>query len=131
MEFGRLLKELRIKQGLSTHDLAKKSGVSQAYISQIERGAKTTPPKPDKIFKLHRHLGIGYSKLMRAAGYYVPDDSFNENELKVMESIEKGVPLVDLLKHKPLVDDIEITQTELEFAENVIRNYRKSVKKED
>lgn len=128
MEFGNFLKEIRIKQGLSMRELERRSKVSQAYISQIEKGERH--PKPEIIFKLAKPLDISYVKLMNAAGYIVQDDEFTEEELAFLSDVEAGKPLTDLMKHKPIIDDKEVTMAELEFAVDIIRSLRKKEEKE-
>jgi transcriptional regulator with XRE-family HTH domain len=129
MDFGRYLKELRIRRGLSMRELSRRSGVSQAYISQLEKGKRGTP-KPEVIFSLYPHLDISYSKLMNAAGYLVKDEEFTEEELEFLQQIEQGASLQELVKFKPTVDGKEVTLSELEFAVNVIRSLREQKEKE-
>lgn len=69
MGFAEYLKNLRREKGLSLRELAERSGVSNAYISQIERG-KRGVPSPDVLEKLAAGLGVSYAELMRAAGYW-------------------------------------------------------------
>jgi transcriptional regulator with XRE-family HTH domain len=40
---GMTLKKLRMEAGLTQEELAKKGGVTYAYISMLESGAKTNP----------------------------------------------------------------------------------------
>lgn len=42
-QIGRLIKRLRAKLGLTQTELARKSGVSQEYISQLEGGLDSMP----------------------------------------------------------------------------------------
>lgn len=128
MDFGRYLKELRIKRGFSMRELSRRSNVSQAYISQIERGERH--PKPEVIFKLAPPLDISYVKLMNSAGYLVKDEEFTQEELDYLKGIEEGTNIIDLIKHKPLLDGKEVTLSELEFAINIIRTYREQKEKE-
>ncbi len=44
-KFGKKIKELRVKRGMSQVDLAKKVGVHSTYISQIERGVQNVSLK--------------------------------------------------------------------------------------
>jgi transcriptional regulator with XRE-family HTH domain len=56
-EFGRYLKELRIKEKLSITELSLKTGVSNSYISQLENGLRGLPT--EEVFeKLCRGLGV-------------------------------------------------------------------------
>lgn len=124
MDFGRYLKEVRIKKGLSMRELSRRSGVSQAYISQLESGKKGTPT-PEQLFKLAPCLDIDYMDLMKAAGYVMEDSDFTEEELAFLKDIEEGKPLIELIKHKPTIDHREVTKEELEIAVDLIRSLRK------
>lgn len=67
-KLGAYLKQLRLDKNLTIRQLEKKSGVSNAYISQLENG-KRGLPTPDVLKKLHEPLGVGYDELMEKAGY--------------------------------------------------------------
>jgi SOS regulatory protein LexA len=67
-EFGNYLKKLRKENGLTIRQLTEKSGVSNAYLSQLETG-KRGIPKPEILAKLHGPLNVGYDELMEKAGY--------------------------------------------------------------
>jgi SOS regulatory protein LexA len=67
-DFGTYLKKLRLKSGLSLRDMEKRTGVSNAYISQLENG-KRGIPNPDTLKKIHEALGVTYDELMERAGY--------------------------------------------------------------
>ncbi|MFC3788687.1 helix-turn-helix transcriptional regulator [Paenibacillus sp. GCM10012307] len=69
--FGEYLRAIRKASGLSMAVLAEQSGVSQPYISQIERGERG--PSPEILKKLASALGTNYSELMLKAGY-VPEE---------------------------------------------------------
>lgn len=129
MEFGRFLKELRIRRGLSMRELSRRAGISQAYISQMEKGDRGNP-KPEVIVKLAPHLNISYPELMNVAGYLVKDNEFTEEEINFLESLDEGTPLIELMKLKPTIDQREITLTELDIAINVIRGLRQTKEKE-
>lgn len=130
MEFGRYIKEKRIKKGLSMRELARRSGVSQPYISQIENGKKGIPA-PEMLFKLAPHLGESYMELMDAAGYVSINEDFTDEGMDFLKDIDKGVDMIDLIKHKPTIDGREITLTELELAVHVIKNLRKAKEVDD
>ncbi|WGV58381.1 helix-turn-helix domain-containing protein [Brevibacillus brevis] len=68
-EFGQYLRELRKIKGLSTHELAVLSGVSQSYISHVESGRKKGVPGPDVLKKLSGPLGTQHEELMIKAGH--------------------------------------------------------------
>ena len=56
MNIGEPISELRIKKGLSQHDLAKIVGMSSSYLSRIEAGKKV--PSPELAEKIAAALGV-------------------------------------------------------------------------
>lgn len=52
----------RKKKGLTQSDLAKKIGVTNAYISRIENGAQI--PRADVLYKIAKELGVTMEQLM-------------------------------------------------------------------
>ncbi len=80
--FGLKLKQLRHQQGLSTAELASRTGFSPSYLNEIEKGKKY--PKTEKIFALAKALGTDYDSLV---------------ELKVSKQLE---PVVELLNSNVL-----------------------------
>ena len=62
--FGEYLKSLREKQRMSLREAEKESGVSNAYIAQIERGDRPAP-SPDILRKLSqlktRQIVVGFA----------------------------------------------------------------------
>lgn len=71
---GTYLKSLREAKGLSLRDVEEKSGISNAFISQLESG-KVKHPSPIKLYKLAETYGVPYEALMERAGYPVPENS--------------------------------------------------------
>ncbi len=68
MLFYEQLKGLRKQRGFTIREVAGRSGVSAAYISQLESGQRGTP-SPDILQKLSEGLESSYSQLMQLAGY--------------------------------------------------------------
>jgi transcriptional regulator with XRE-family HTH domain len=66
--FGHFLKSLREKQRMSLRDAERESGVSNAYIAQIEKGDRP-PPKPEILKKLSRAYNVTVRELFLRAGY--------------------------------------------------------------
>ena len=60
--FGLKLKNLRLKKNLSPQQLSEKSGISNSYLNEIEKGKKY--PKMDKITALSEALNIKYDDLV-------------------------------------------------------------------
>ena len=75
--FGLKIKQLRSELGLSTYDLADKTGLSPSYLNEIEKGKKY--PKTEKVFALAKALDSSYDALV---------------SLQVNKALE---PVVDLL----------------------------------
>lgn len=63
-----MLKTARESVALSLRAVEKRTGISNAYLSQLENG-RTTNPSPHVLAKLSRVYAISYSDLMLAAGY--------------------------------------------------------------
>ncbi len=62
------LRNVRKEQGLSLKKVEKLAGVSNAYLSQLERGLRN-PPHPDILKKLAKVYEVPLSELLAAAGY--------------------------------------------------------------
>ncbi|PPA70508.1 XRE family transcriptional regulator [Jeotgalibacillus proteolyticus] len=74
---------MRKEKKLSMRKLADRSGVSHAYISQLESG-KRDAPKPELIRKLSNGLGVDYHELMLWAGYITEPDQNKEGNQKIV-----------------------------------------------
>jgi HTH-type transcriptional regulator, competence development regulator len=62
------LRDIRAVKGFSLREVEKRTGISNAYLSQLER-AEAENPAPDKLHKLAQFYGVPYVDLMKAAGY--------------------------------------------------------------
>lgn len=99
LEFGAYLKELRKLQSLTIRQLEDKSGVSNAYLSQLENG-KRGIPSPEILKKIHKPLDVDYDQLMEKAGYITPDmrSELLPETLKTIDSYEALSELVQNAK---------------------------------
>ena len=70
---GLLLADLRVAKGLSLRQVeeATERAVSNAYLSQLERG-KIRKPSPNLLHSLAAVYGVPYEALMEKAGYLLP-----------------------------------------------------------
>lgn len=59
------LRRLRMRRKLSQNELAKRSGVSQSYISLLEAGGRGFRPGVDVLQRLARGLGVPVTELLR------------------------------------------------------------------
>ncbi|MGM0807574.1 MAG: helix-turn-helix domain-containing protein [Bacillota bacterium] len=125
MNFGKYLEELIIRRGLSLRELGKRAGISHSFLSLVINGKRGTP-SPEQLLKLAPHLEIDYMELMKNAGYVTEDIEFDKEELEFLDKLDSRVPIVELLKLNPTIDDKEVTETELELAIDVIRSLRKT-----
>jgi HTH-type transcriptional regulator, competence development regulator len=66
--FGDKIRSLREKAQLSLRQIEMLTGVSNAYLSQIELG-RVGPPSPRIVERLASALGIPYLELLSAAGH--------------------------------------------------------------
>lgn len=65
---GPTLRMLRKASGVTLKDIEQATGVSNAYLSQMETG-KIANPGPQILGKVAKHYGIPASNLLRMAGY--------------------------------------------------------------
>jgi transcriptional regulator with XRE-family HTH domain len=78
--FGEYLKSLREKQRMSLREAERESGVSNAYIAQIERGDRPAP-SPDILRKLAVAYKVTVRELLEKAGYLEePEMTMSEEE---------------------------------------------------
>ena len=66
--FGQYMHGLRKARGLTLKQVEAQAKVSNAYISQIERG-KRRPPHPDILKRLAKAYDVEHRDLLVAAGY--------------------------------------------------------------
>ena len=83
--FGPYLKELRRVCGLSLKQVEKAAGVSNAYLSQIERDLRN-PPHPDILKRLAQVYEVLPRELLIAAGYLEDETEKGVTRLKIEKS---------------------------------------------
>lgn len=66
--FGQYLKYLRKRQRMSLRDVERESGVSNAYIAQLEKGDRPAP-SADILKKLAGAYNVTVRELLMQAGY--------------------------------------------------------------
>ncbi|HZT03270.1 MAG TPA: helix-turn-helix transcriptional regulator [Steroidobacteraceae bacterium] len=65
------ISDARAKAGLTLRAVEKETGISNAYLSQLEHG-KIQTPAPQNLHKLASLYRVPYEILMELAGYPVP-----------------------------------------------------------
>jgi len=83
-KFGSYMHTLRKQRGLTLKQVEKAAQVSNAYISQIERGLRN-PPHPDILNRRAKAYAVPARELMVSAGY-LPDDAELENRRKTEQA---------------------------------------------
>ena len=61
LQIAQLVCEIRMKQGMSQTDLAKRAKVSQPMIARLEKGVSNRIPTFNTIFKVFKALGYEMS----------------------------------------------------------------------
>jgi transcriptional regulator with XRE-family HTH domain len=116
--FGALIKELREGKKLSLREMEDKSGISNAYISQVENG-QIKRPSPNFLHKMSEVLDYPYELLMERAGHVVPNPRTAQNRSRRKGSDEKQKAFAIFSTIKDLTE--EEAEALLEFL-----NWRRS-----
>lgn len=69
-KLGTFLKDLREKRGLSLKDVEKETGIPNAYLSQLETGARKKLPDPERLRLIADCYNVSVMELLAKAGYY-------------------------------------------------------------
>ena len=93
---GSFLGELRRARGLTFRDLEEKTGISNGYLNLLEHD-RVKRPSPELLFKLSNFYGVGFSPLMRLAGY--PTETAKEDSSTADEELATAL-LKDLTKNE-------------------------------
>ena len=67
-KLGKELKRIRQIKGVSLRNVEKATGISNAYLSQLERGDAKNP-SPQKLASLSNYYQVPHEVLMQLAGY--------------------------------------------------------------
>ena len=97
MYFYDKLKDMRKLKGFTIRELADRSGVSAAYISQLENGNRGIP-SPEVLMKLSEGLNTSYSELMDIAGYLESSPSeqqFQSNPVNLRRFLRENELMFD------------------------------------
>ena len=86
-KIGDLLGKRRSELGLTLREVQDKTGVSNAYLSQIENG-KVIQPTPATLEKLAKCFDISYQRLLELAGHPVAEGSVKVVRFKTSHGAE-------------------------------------------
>jgi len=81
--FGKFVKSLREQKGVSLIDVEKATGISNAYLSQLETGARRRLPPPDRLRLIADYYNISVQELLAKAGYYEAKDGKETFDQKI------------------------------------------------
>jgi transcriptional regulator with XRE-family HTH domain len=77
-DLAAVLRGARKRRGLTLREVEEKTGVSNAYLSQVEHG-KIRQPSPAILHKLSDVYDVSYEDLLGSAGYPVPHGAVSRN----------------------------------------------------
>lgn len=98
---GMKLRKLRTNKGVSLRTVESETGISNAYLSQLERGIATNP-NPAKLRILAEYFNSQYMDLLAHAGY-LPAEA-EENYMQLIASSEGGLYTSDSPLPSSIVD---------------------------
>ena len=81
--FGEFLKGLRTKKQVTLKQVEEATGLSNAYISQLETGSRRRLPTPDKLKALADYFNVAVKEFLEKAGYTEPDNQTETREQKI------------------------------------------------
>lgn len=73
-DLGKFIELARKHKNLSLRDVQEQTDISNAYLSQLEKG-KIKQPSPLVLHKLSEIYEVSYAELMQLSGYPVPNAS--------------------------------------------------------
>jgi len=81
-KFGNYMRKLRKEKGLTLKQVEQAADVSNAYLSQIERGVRN-PPHPDILKRLAKAYEVTHRELLIAAGYLEdPEEQVKQEKIE-------------------------------------------------
>lgn len=82
------LKRIRKERDLTLRSVEEKTGISNAYVSQVENG-KISAPSPSVLNKLARCYDVSYEYLMKLAGHPLPTEKVRlESAFRISSSFD-------------------------------------------
>jgi transcriptional regulator with XRE-family HTH domain len=91
---GTEMRRIRAIKKMSLRDVERGTGISNAYLSQIESG-NSTKPSPAILRKLADFYAVSYESLMKAAGY-LEKPRIASRKLTVPPAIETALMSAEL-----------------------------------
>ena len=89
-DFGGYLRELRRAAGLTLKQVETKASVSNAYLSQIERGLRN-PPHPEILKRLAAVYETPHTDLLAKAGYLDEKEQGGPTRLEIESAFRRVI----------------------------------------
>jgi len=113
MELGVFLKELRIKNNFTIMQVEVKTGISNSYISLIERNKRK--PSMEILHKLAKTYKVKTEDLLRFMGYLPPiQNKINFNQIPIYNIVPKEKPSFiseNMEEYSPIPPGLESSTT--------------------
>lgn len=120
MSFGQYLKRLRRRKKLTLRQLSDLTGISDSYLSLIEKG-KRGAPRPEYLKRLAEALGVSYDEMLAKAGYREPERKEVPLEEALQELLNSDYVVFDGL---PMGEIDEEVKEDLKTAFLAIMEYK-------
>lgn len=110
-KLGRYLKEARRTHNLTLRRVEEETGISNAYLSQLENN-KISRPSPQILHKLANCYQVPYEHLMELAGYPLPTSHIDEERV-LLPAFRSKSGFGDLTKEeeKKLLEYLQFLRT--------------------
>ncbi len=108
-DLGIFLASARNKLGLTLRAVEEETGISNAYLSQLEHG-KIKTPAPQNLYKLSEIYHIPYELLMELAGYPVPETQSAESRSPI-DTFAARVGIVSEEEEEALVEYLQFIRS--------------------
>ena len=89
--FGDYMRKLRQRKGVSLKKVEAATGISNAYISQLENGKRRRIPHPDKLKVLANYYNVSVQQLLEKAGYVEDKDIELTEEQKIEKTFQHAI----------------------------------------
>ena len=108
-KLGAFLASARHKLEMTLRAVEEETGISNAYLSQLEHG-KIKTPAPQNLYKLADLYRVPYELLMELAGYPVPKAQSAESRLSV-DAFAARIGTVTREEEEALVDYLQFIRS--------------------
>ena len=88
---GDYMRELRLRKGVSLKKVEAATGISNAYISQLENGKRRRIPHPEKLKALANYYNVSVQQLLEKAGYVEDKDIELTEEQKIEKTFQHAI----------------------------------------